>query len=52
MAPGRITRHDIRQRCEDEGETLERWERRALLRVDQLWLDSQAEQYAARNKGR
>ncbi|MCC7267879.1 MAG: hypothetical protein IT546_11135 [Caulobacteraceae bacterium] len=40
---GRITRHDIRIWEEDEGRQLDRWERRALLRLDAAYLKSMAE---------
>lgn len=50
--PNPISRQDIRLWAEDEGVTLEPWERRALLRIDGAWLDHHAQQQAARNKGR
>lgn len=40
MAPARISRLEIRLWEQDEAVRLERWERRAILAIDALWLRS------------
>lgn len=43
FGPSLITRHDIRQWCEDEGHILDPWERRAILALDRIYLASTVE---------
>lgn len=40
MGPNRLTRAEIRQWEEDEGVTLDRWERKAIMAVDAAYLAS------------
>ena len=40
MSVSRLTRQDIRLWQEDEGITLEPWERRAIFAIDALWVRS------------
>jgi hypothetical protein len=40
LGPNRITRAEIRAWERDEGQSLDLWERRAILRIDQAWISS------------
>ena len=42
IGPSPLTRLEIRQWEQDEGVSLDRWERRALLTLDRAWLAAQA----------
>jgi hypothetical protein len=40
LGPNRLTRAEIRAWETDEGQCLDLWERRAILRIDQAWISS------------
>lgn len=47
-APPRLSRLEIRLWEQDEGVTLERWERRAIMAVDAAWVRSVSEEIASK----
>lgn len=53
FGPAPISRLEIRLWEADEAQTLEGWERRAILELDRVWLEHQAEAHAreAKSKG-
>ncbi|MDP3855338.1 hypothetical protein [Phenylobacterium sp.] len=48
MSICRLTRGDIRAWEEDEGVSLDRWERRAILAIDAAFVDAQLARQDAR----
>lgn len=43
MSVSRITSQNMRDWCWSSGNTLELWERKAIRRIDALWVESQNE---------